>query len=267
MLPLALLALGFRPAPSRGLASELPGLRPLCVAPSPPAPPPRPPSLPRLLEARLRADSMHEELKERGEVEAGDYAELIRCYSDAGAADECRLLLRQMRRAGISPSLESYALVVSALSSSGQQQEAERWMERVVKPELAQAMISRTRESGSQVELLTYNKALSAWAAAGRPTEARDMLKQMVKEGLRPDIVSFNCIIAAHSAARSPFKALSWLERAIAWGVKADVVSFTSVIVGFARTSQPKEAERVMVRRANDYSGRRVDTLCWRVRR
>ena len=43
---------------------------------------------------------------------------LVRAYAEAGGADACRRVIREMRRSGAQPGVECYSLVVAALSAA-----------------------------------------------------------------------------------------------------------------------------------------------------
>ncbi|EOD20233.1 hypothetical protein EMIHUDRAFT_469985 [Emiliania huxleyi CCMP1516] len=123
----------------------------------------------------------------------------IRAHAEAGLVEECLSLLRRMRRARKTPSLESYALVVSALSAAGRPREAARWLRRVVEPSVSQLLLRRSKAPPRRSE---YNRAMAAYGAAGLPHEVMETLRTMVGEGEhRPDLRSFNALIAAHANA------------------------------------------------------------------
>lgn len=152
-----------------------------------------------------------------------------------------------MRRSGVRPTLECYALVVSALQLAGRGQEASRWMRRVVQPEISDTVLRRKVSDGGLVDRLAYNRLLALYAAAGRPADAIETMRQMVRTGgVTPDIVSFNCLIGAHASAGDPERAYAWLSRAAQWGVTPDVITYTTVISGYARQGLPERARSVL---------------------
>lgn len=189
----------------------------------------------------------------------------IRAHAEAGLVEECLSLLRRMRRARKTPSLESYALVVSALSAAGRPREAARWLRRVVEPSVSQLLLRRSKAPPRRSE---YNRAMAAYGAAGLPHEVMETLRTMVGEGEhRPDLRSFNALIAAHANAgelgprrrllqdqtsrsllgRSvgqPDRAAAWIHRMRGWGIEPDACSYTSAIAGFARAGAAAQRVR-----------------------
>ena len=174
-------------------------------------------------------------------------AEAIKALAEAGNVDQCLKLLRGMRRTGCAPTLESYGHVVTAFSRAGRPRDADRWMRRVVQPELGKRVLER---SAASPKLEDFNRVLSAYAAAGQPREAMETMRSMVRDGgVTPDLVSFNCLIAAYTAAGAPHRGLGWLQRVEQWaqqGIVPDVVSYTTVMAGFARTAEPERAVEVL---------------------
>ena len=174
-------------------------------------------------------------------------AEAIKALAEAGNVDQCLKLLRGMRRTGCAPTLESYGHVVTAFSRAGRPRDADRWMRRVVQPELGKRVLER---SAAAPKLEDFNRVLSAYAAAGQPREAMETMRSMVRDGgVTPDLVSFNCLIAAYTAAGAPHRGLGWLQRVEQWaqqGIVPDVVSYTTVMAGFARTAEPERAVEVL---------------------
>ena len=162
--------------------------------------------------------------------------EAIKALAEAGNVERCLKLLRSMRRKGTAPTLESYGHVVTAFSRAGRPRDADRWMRRVVQPELGKRVLER---SAAAPKLEDFNRVLSAYAAAGQPREAMETMRSMVRDGgVTPDLVSFNCLIAAYTAAGAPHRGLGWLQRVEQWaqqGIVPDVVSYTTVMAGFAR--------------------------------
>ena len=123
-----------------------------------------------------------------------DYVQALRAFAEGGAPDLCIGILRRMGQDGLTPSLESYAFVVSALQAAGRGREASRWMRRIVQPEISSALINRKVAEGRLVDREAYNRVLASYSAAGRPAEAISTMRQMVSQGgVTPDIVSFNC--------------------------------------------------------------------------
>mmetsp|Transcript_40585 Transcript_40585/g.127977 ORF Transcript_40585/g.127977 Transcript_40585/m.127977 type:complete len:720 (+) Transcript_40585:12-2171(+) len=168
----------------------------------------------------------------------------IRAHAEAGLVEECLSLLRRMRRARKTPSLESYALVVSALSAAGRPREAARWLRRVVEPSVSQLLLRRSKAPPRRSE---YNRAMAAYGAAGLPHEVMETLRMMVGEGEhRPDLRSFNALIAAHANAGQPDRAAAWIHRMRGWGIEPDACSYTSAIAGFARAGEPERAATLM---------------------
>ena len=173
-------------------------------------------------------------------------AEAIKALAEAGDVDQCLKLLRGLRRTRCAPTLESYGHVVTAFSRAGRPRDADRWMRRVVQPELGKRVLERS----AAPKLEEFNRVLSAYAAAGQPREAMETMRSMVRDnGVTPDLVSFNCLIAAYTAAGAPHRGLGWLQRVEQWaqqGIVPDVVSYTTVMAGFARTAEPERAVEVL---------------------
>ena len=71
-------------------------------------------------------------------------AEAIKALAEAGDVDQCLKLLRGLRRTGCAPTLESYGHVVTAFSRAGRPRDADRWMRRVVQPELGKRVLERS---------------------------------------------------------------------------------------------------------------------------
>ena len=122
-----------------------------------------------------------------------------------------------MRRSSAQPGVEWYSLIVAALTRAGRQQEAERWMRRVVQPKLSQLTLQRAQAGGAKLNLSHYNRVLAAYVVVRWPHKTVTLIRRMVQDGLHPSIVSFNCLIAAHASAGSPFDGLTWLQRAAKW--------------------------------------------------
>jgi len=109
---------------------------------------------------------------------------VIRVHAEAGLVEECLSWLRRMRRVGHQPSLESYGLVVAALTAAGRRREAARWLRRVVQPEVSQLLAQRSSAStGVAPTLAQYNEAMIAYGAAGQPVRVKEILRQMVNAG------------------------------------------------------------------------------------
>ena len=204
-------------------------------------------------QAMLLAEQLRAQLEEtapNATAPAADFVDVIRAFAEIGCPDDCRQWLRQMRRSHSSLPLEAYALVVAALIAAGRQREAQRWLRRVVTPEVQQSMLSRDAAATPEAPptLARYNRAMATYAAAGRPTEVMAVMRQMVREGrIAPDVVSFNSLIAAHAAAGHPQRGYTWLTRMQQWNVRPDVVSYTSAIAGFARSAEPERARGVLL--------------------
>ena len=81
-------------------------------------------------------------------------AEAIKALAEAGDVDQCLKLLRGLRRTGCAPTLESYGHVVTAFSRAGRPRDADRWMRRVVQPELGKRVPMKRKQRKRLEKLL-----------------------------------------------------------------------------------------------------------------
>merc|ERR1719264_1429618 len=110
--------------------------------------------------------------------------ELARARDLAGVEQ----LAKEMRVAGIQPTVSCYGVVIDAFAKAGDLAGAERWLADFMDAGL-----------GKQPNTVLVNIAISACAKAGNSSQAEEWFDRMSSLEVEPDDLSYNAVIDAHA--------------------------------------------------------------------
>merc|ERR1711904_726072 len=133
---------------------------------------------------------------------------------------------------GIAADVISYSTVINACASTGQVQNAAKWLTRMLK-------------EGIAANVQSYSTVVSAFARKGNVKGAEQWLLPMLEEGVEPNVVSFNAVIAACVKSNNGDKALEWLDKMRACDVPPNSFSYNLAGKPFVNKGDIKNVERL----------------------
>lgn len=133
----------------------------------------------RLLRDMERGSSTEDEARKHPEPTLSSYREVIECCVAANKVDQALQLILAMPALGITPTVYTFELVISALSKKLQ------WRR-------ALQLLDLMDKLGVTKTVLTYNTIISACSRAKEVSMAKQLLTRMKRTGIKPSIITYN---------------------------------------------------------------------------
>lgn len=167
-----------------------------------------------------------EEKRLHPEPTLSTYLEVIECCVAANKVDQALQLIKSMIDRGNTPSVDTFELVISALSRNLQWRRAKELLNLMDKLDVPKTV-------------LTYNTIISACCKSKEAGVAKGLLTQMKREGVKPSIVSYNSVLSVCAGAnrwRDSMAVLDQLNRDP--NCTPDIYTYTNAIRACAKAGK-----------------------------
>ncbi|XP_020595586.1 pentatricopeptide repeat-containing protein At1g55890, mitochondrial-like [Phalaenopsis equestris] len=135
----------------------------------------------------------------------------------------------------IFPGVAAHNIYISALSDSGEMDDARKVLDELPK-------------KGLQPDVISYNVVLSGYLKKEDGVGFVDTFKEMNSKGIAPNVVTYNLRMLNFCKRLESFKAEELLEVMISKGIRPYVLSFNIIIDGFCKEGNLESATRVFKR-------------------
>ena len=112
-------------------------------------------------------------------------------------------------------------------------------------PQKALMLLKQEIEKKSEMDIITFNTVLMAFAKRGLVVEGSEVLNLMKEHNFTADTITYNSLLYAHSQAKQPQEAENLLREMIKLKMKPDVVSFNTVMLAWANSRNKDAAKNV----------------------
>ncbi|XP_051139888.1 pentatricopeptide repeat-containing protein At1g20300, mitochondrial [Andrographis paniculata] len=131
------------------------------------------------------AQAFFDNLKHKFEIDVVVYTSLIHGWCRAGDIGKAEKVFREMKMAGIQPTVYTYTIVIDALCRCGQ---------------IARShdVFAEMLEVGCSPNTVTFNNLMRVHAKAGRTDKVLQVYNQMKRLSVEPDAITYNFLIAVH---------------------------------------------------------------------
>ncbi|CAA6666892.1 unnamed protein product [Spirodela intermedia] len=158
--------------------------------------------------------------REARQVDAVLYNAAVDGHAKAGDLNGALLLLGEMMKSGISPTVVTFNSLVHGLCCCGKLAEGRALMAAMVRQGLAPNAVS-------------YTTLLDAYCREGDVGAMVDLFDEMVGRGVAPNTVTYSVIMKGFCRAGQLGKAAAVLKDMHAKGIPADQIAFNTLIQGF----------------------------------
>ena len=170
---------------------------------------------------------------------------------DARGTVEAERFVRDMRVAGIEPSVVTYNCLLKGVlrtSSCGSRDDANATKpKRVGGFSRAERVLEEMRARGVSPTVVTYNTLIDACVSHGEPAESMfKVLSALVRDGHRPDVVTYTTLLK-HFGKRGDAVAARWLMREMEAdaNVRVDASAVNALVDALCRGGRTREATEV----------------------
>merc|ERR1712072_872713 len=153
---------------------------------------------------------------------------------------------------GIPADVISYSTVINSCASTGQVQNAAKWLTQMLKEGVAANVQSYStvvsafaRKGNVKGDTIAYTAVINACGTVGDVKKAEQWLVTMLEERVEPNVVSFNAVIAACVKSNNGEKALEWLDKMRACDVPPNSFSYNLAVKPFVNRGDIKNVERL----------------------
>ncbi|KND05154.1 pentatricopeptide repeat domain-containing protein [Spizellomyces punctatus DAOM BR117] len=136
-----------------------------------------------------------------------------------------------MKQLGLSPTTQTFNLLMRAHAQEGKVAEARRVLTELV-------------AAGLQPDMHTYNLFMKMYIESDNLNAAVKFFNRMVEEGVAPDVMSYNTLISGFAAADQPEMAWKYYEEMTDLGYEPNAVTYTHLIKMHTAHQDMEAAER-----------------------
>lgn len=132
-----------------------------------------------------------------------------------------------MKKYGLKPTSHTYSSLFNACAESPSPEHA---LDRAEK--LWSEISSRMSSKRLEMNIITFNAAMKAFAICGSPTTSFDIYDKVLEQGIMPDVYTYAMLLTAcgFDSDQGASKAICLLEEMRAHGIKPDIYIFNHVL-------------------------------------
>lgn len=183
----------------------------------------------------IEAQAFFDSLKDKFELDAIVYTSLIHGWFRANNIEEAERVFKEMKEAGIQPTVYTYSIVIDALCRCGQVTRAHDVFAEMI-------------DVGCDPNSVTFNNFMRVHVKAGRTEKVLQVHNQMKRLSCEPDVITYNFLIEAHCKDKNRENAQKVLDTMIRKGCETNASSFNPIFRCIASDKDVNAAHRLFVR-------------------
>lgn len=183
----------------------------------------------------IEAQAFFDSLKDKFELDVVVYTSLIHGWFRSGNIQEAERVFKEMKEAGIQPTVYTYSIVIDALCRCGQVTRAHDVFAEMI-------------DVGCEPNSVTFNNLMRVHVKAGRTEKVLQVYNQMKRLSCEPDVITYNFLIETHCKDKNREEAQKVLSSMIKKGCETNASSFNPIFRCIAKDLDVNAAHRLFVR-------------------
>ncbi|KAI3464769.1 hypothetical protein Pfo_021432 [Paulownia fortunei] len=181
------------------------------------------------------AQEFFDSLKDKFELDVVVYTSLVHGWCRASNINEAERVFREMKMAGITPSVYTYTIVIDALCRCGQITRAHDVFAEMI-------------DMGCEPNAVTFNNLMRVHVKAGRTEKVLQVYNQMRRLSCEPDVITYNFLIDTHCKDENREDAIKVLNSMIKKGCEPNESSFNPIFRCIAKDQDVNAAHQLFVK-------------------